>query len=106
MPGQSRLGDKAQGENCKHGCPGCPHPVVGPAIGASGDVNVNGKPALRMNDPGMHSSCCGGNTWKVTKGSGTVFINGKAAARMNDPVQHCGTKGKLIEGSSDVIVGG
>jgi hypothetical protein len=34
-----------------------------------------------------------------------VFINGKAAFRNSDPSAHCGGSGKLIEGSSDVIVG-
>jgi uncharacterized Zn-binding protein involved in type VI secretion len=106
MPGQGRLGDKAQNPADKHGCPGCPHPGVGPAIAGSGDVNVNSRPALRVDDVGVHAVCCGPNMWKAKQGSGTVFINGKAAYRQNDPSSHCGGDGQLIEGSTDVIVGG
>jgi len=105
VPGQGRLGDKAQVEADAHGCPGCPHPGVGPGIAGSPDVNVNGKPALRTDDPGIHTACCGPNTWTALKGSATVLINGKAAHRKDDATKHCGSVGKLIEGSSDVIVG-
>ena len=105
MPGQGRLGDKAQISADAHGCPGCPHPGIGPAIAGSPDVFVNGRPALRVDDVGIHAACCGGNMWKAQQGSATVFINGKAAYRLNDPSKHCGGQGQLIEGSSDVIVG-
>jgi hypothetical protein len=54
----------------------------------------------------MHAACCGTNTWKVSQGSETVFINGKPAARTGDQSQHCGGTGQLIEGSSNVIIGG
>jgi uncharacterized Zn-binding protein involved in type VI secretion len=105
MPGQGRLGDKAQIQSDAHGCPGCPHPGVGPAIAGSADVFVNGRPALRVDDVGIHAVCCGPNMWQAQQGSSTVFINGKAAYRKNDPSKHCGGDGKLIEGSDDVIVG-
>jgi len=88
-----------------HGCPGCPHPGIGPAIAGSADVLVNSRPALRVDDPGIHMACCGPNTWTAQKGAPHVFINGKAAYRMNDMSKHCGGTGTLIEGSSDVIVG-
>ena len=106
MPGQGRLGDKSQVPSDSHGCIACPHSCVGPAIQGSPDVKVNGKPALRVDDPGQHSSCCGSNTWQAQAGSGTVFINNKAAHRLGDAVKHCGGDGKLIEGSSNVITGG
>ena len=106
MPGQGRLGDKAQCPSDSHGCPGCAHSTTGPAIGGSPDVNVNGTPALRVDDPGVHSACCGSNMWKAKSGSGTVFINGKAAHRENDQTQHCGGSGQLVKGSDNVIVGG
>lgn len=108
MPGQGRLGDKAQAPPHGHGCPACPHPVTGPAIQGSPDVLVNGLPALRVDDMGIHAACCGPNMWMADKGSSTVFINNKAAHRMGDQTDHCfgsGT-GNLIEGSVDVIVGG
>jgi uncharacterized Zn-binding protein involved in type VI secretion len=106
MPAQGRLGDKAQITADAHGCPGCPHPGTGPAIAGSADVLVNGKPALRQGDGGIHAVCCGPNQWKAQQGSPTVFINGRAAFRMNDPSVHCGGVGQLVEGSPDVVVGG
>jgi hypothetical protein len=69
-------------------------------------VNVNRKPALRVDDPGIHMACCGTNTWTATQGSATVFINGKCAHRMGDQNRHCGGTGQLVEGSPNVIVGG
>ena len=106
MFGQSRLGDKSDVPADGHGCPGCAHHCVGPATAGSPDVNCNGRPALRVGDPGVHSGCCGSNTWIATKGSTTVFINNKPAHRINDQDQHCGGVGKMIEGSKNVIVGG
>jgi uncharacterized Zn-binding protein involved in type VI secretion len=106
MPPQGRLGDKANCPADTHGCPGCAHPVVGPAIAGSTDVNVNKRPAIRVGDPGQHAACCKANTWTAAKGSATVFINGKPAHRMGDDTLHCGGKGTLIEGSNNVMVGG
>ena len=59
MPGQGRLGDGANTPGDAHGCPGCPHPATGPAIQGSPHVNVNGLPALRVGDTGIHAACCG-----------------------------------------------
>lgn len=106
MPGAGRLGDKAHVQEDSHGCPGCPHPGVGPAISGSANVFINGMPALRVDDVGIHAVCCGSNTWSAQQGSATVFINGKAAFRRDDPTRHCGGTGKLIEGSGNVNVGG
>ncbi len=72
----------------------------------SPDVNVNGRPALRVGDMGVHSSCCGPNMWSASGGSSTVFINGKPAHRLGDENRHCGGIGHLVDGSSNVIVGG
>lgn len=105
MPGQGRLGDKARAPLDGHSCPGCPHPASGPAIQGSLDVNVNGRPALRIGDPGIHSACCGTNTWQAVAGSQTVFINGRGAHRIGDTTRHCGGLGELTEGSPNVIVG-
>jgi outer membrane protein OmpA-like peptidoglycan-associated protein len=66
---------------------------------------VNRRPALRVDDPGIHAACCGANTWTATQGSQTVFINGKAAHRLGDQNRHCGGVGQLIEGSPNVMVG-
>ena len=106
MPGQGRLGDKSQVPADAHGCPACPHPALGPAVGGSPSVFVNGRPALRVGDGGIHAACCGPNTWHCKTGSSTVHINGQGAHRVGDADEHCGGMGKLIEGSPDVIVGG
>jgi uncharacterized Zn-binding protein involved in type VI secretion len=106
MPAQGRLGDLAQVQADSHGCPSCPHPGSGPAIIGSANVNVNGLPALRVDDVGVHAVCCGQNMWTATAGSATVFINGKAAHRVGDEQRHCGGTGKLLKGSGDVFVGG
>ena len=106
MPGQGRLGDQAHVDDDAHGCPGCPHPGLGPAIAGSADVFVNGRPALRVGDVGIHAACCGGNQWSADTGSTTVFINGRPAHRIGDDTRHCGGSGSLVEGSGDVIVGG
>lgn len=106
MPPQGRLGDKSHVPLCNHGCPGCPHPCIGPGVEGSPNVKVNGRPALRMDDPGIHGGCCMKNDWNAISGSATVFINGKPAHRQGDQAQHCGGKGKLSEGSSNVHTGG
>ncbi len=106
MPGAARLGDKAKVDADVHGCPACPHPGVGPIVQGSADVNINGRPAARLDDPGIHAACCGSNTFKISQGSGSVYVNGKPLARMNDKTKHCGGDGPIVDGSSDVFVGG
>ena len=106
MPGQGRVGDRSQIPADAHGCLACPHPCIGPATSGSPDVDCNGKPALRVTDPGVHTMCCASNKWTAQSGSGTVFINNKAAFRMGDPTKHCGGSGNLIDGSTNVITGG
>jgi len=106
MPPQCRLGDKSMVPADAHGCPACPHPCVGPAIIGSPDVMVNNRPALRVDDMGIHAACCGPNTWTAQQGSSTVFINSKKAHRLGDQDKHCGGTGQMIEGSANVITGG
>lgn len=107
MPPQARLSDKSEVPADSHGCPACAHACIGPAVAGSPDVMVNGRPALRApGDPGVHSACCGPNTWQTVQGSGTVKINGKSAVRMGDATQHCGGVGKVVEGSGNVMTGG
>lgn len=106
MPPQGRLGDKAFVPADAHGCPACPHPCTGPAIAGSPNTNVNNRPALRVGDPGVHAACCGPNMWKAQAGSSTVLINGQKAHRQGDQTKHCGGNGNLIEGATNVVVGG
>lgn len=104
MPGGARLGDKAKGTD-GHGCKVCIHTVVGPAVQGSPNVTINGKPAVRKGDSGIHALCCGPNTWKAAGGSRTVIVNGKPAFRLHDKTAHCGGVGKAVEGSANVIIG-
>ncbi len=105
MAKAGRVGDNAFCPVDSHGCVTCTHSVTGPAVGGSPDVFINGKPALRVGDPGIHSACCGANQWKAASGSSGVFINGRPAHRMGDMTQHCGGVGKLREGSPNVDIG-
>ncbi|HZQ00119.1 MAG TPA: PAAR domain-containing protein [Reyranella sp.] len=106
MPAAARVGDLAGAQVDTHGCPGCPHPPVGPAIAGSANVNINNLPAFRQGDAGMHAVCCGPNTWTAQKGSSTVNINGKPAMRQNDMTKHCGGVGQMTAGSPTVNIGG
>ena len=106
MPPQGRLGDLSKVSADAHGCPGCAHTCVGPAIKGSPNVFVNNMPALRVTDMGVHAACCGPNMWTAVQGSATVLINFLPAHRKNDADMHCGGPGKLIMGSPDVITGG
>jgi uncharacterized Zn-binding protein involved in type VI secretion len=105
MSGLARVGDKAMAESDSHGCPACPHTVIGPALTGSPTVMINHKPALRLGDAGVHAACCGSNDWQVVGGSQSVFIDGLPAARIGDATQHCGAMGRLVEGSEDIVAG-
>lgn len=106
MPAQGRKGDYAKVPADSHGKPCCAHTCQGPATSGSPNVFVNNRAALRVTDPGVHSACCGPNTWKATAGSSTCTMNNLKAHRLNDATQHCGGKGNLIQGSPNVNVGG
>lgn len=106
MPEQCRLGDRSNVPVDAHGCPACPHNCTGPGIIGSPNVLVNGRPALRVGDMGVHMACCGPNIWTATKGSATVFINNMPAHRKGDMDTHCGGVGRMIEGSTNVMTGG
>lgn len=99
-----RLGDQANCPADSHGGDCCPHNVTGPAVSASPDVFINGKPALRVGDTGVHSACCGPNTWVCAQGSPKVKVNGIPVVRLGDATTHCGGSGTMIEASGDVFV--
>jgi len=105
MQKAGRLGDKSRVPVDSHGCPSCPHSSEGPAVAGSPNVEINTCAALRVGDSGVHSACCGANTWKAVTGAPGVFINGKAAHRLGDRDQHCGGMGQLVEGSPNVFIG-
>jgi uncharacterized Zn-binding protein involved in type VI secretion len=107
MPPAMRLGDKALIPSDAHGCPACPHvAATGPAIVGSPNVNTNARPAIRLDDIGIHAVCCGQNMWTAQSASATVNINGKGAYRIADQAKSCGGMGMVIEGSPNVIIGG
>ena len=98
--------DKAKCPADGHGCNGCTHSVQGPCVSASPDVFVNDKGAIREGDPGIHTACCGPNTWNAKGCSGTVIVNGKGVHREGDATTHCGGSGTMSAGSDDVTAGG
>jgi uncharacterized Zn-binding protein involved in type VI secretion len=100
------LGDLGKVDADAHGCPACPHPAIGPIIMGSPNVMVNGLPASRVSDMGVHAACCGPNMWTASAGSGTVKINSLDAHRKDDAQTHCGGNGKMTQGSPDVFSGG
>lgn len=68
-------------------------------------MNINGAPALRVGDVGIHMACCTTNTWKATQGSTQVIVNGVPLVRKGDSTQHCGGPGKMINASTNVFDG-
>ena len=108
MPPAARMTDISLNPADAHGSTCCAHPVQGPAITGSSNVIVGGQPLLRAAgaDQGVHSACCGPNTWMTVQGSGTVFVNDIPAVRLGDTTQHCGGVGSIISGSPNVIIGG
>ncbi len=91
------VGDKAYCPADSHGCPGCPHIVLGPITTGSTKVKINGKGVARVGDTGTHSACCGSNTFRIVSGDPSVLIDGKPAARLGDKTQHCGGMGVIKE---------
>ena len=104
MPAACHKGNLASASD-SHGKPCCSHGVIGPSTAGSQNVFINSKDALRIGDSGVHSSCCGSNTWVNSAGSGTVFINGIPAVRLGDTTTHCGGVGSMVTASSDVSFG-
>jgi uncharacterized Zn-binding protein involved in type VI secretion len=105
MKPAARLGDPAHCASDSHGGPCCPHTVSGPAVKGSADILINDKSALRVNDSGSHSSCCGSASWVIQRGSSTVIFNERPAARKDDATAHCGGSGCMIGGSGNVLIG-
>jgi len=105
MPAVCRVGDDANNPADSHGNICCAHNVTGPAVAGSPTVSVNGRPVLRVGDPGVHSACCGPNTWVCAEGSSTVTVNDIPVVRLGDATAHCGGPGKMITASENVSIG-
>lgn len=84
---------------------GCFPPTT--VSGTSGNVKINGMPAMTTGDPMAPHTCVNKpyptHGSSVAEGSGTVFINGKPAARIGDAIG-CGSH--VGSGSSNVFIGG
>ncbi len=89
------VGTMVRCEADSHGCPGCPHTVTGPIATGSPQVMIGGHPAARMGDGGIHSACCGPNTFNIAEGDSDVLINGRPAAFHGAKTIHCGGIGKV-----------
>ena len=94
--GYAAVGGKAQAPADAHGCPACPHPCIGPIQTGSPNVFVNGKPAARVGDRGIHAICCGPNSYEIVGGDSEVLINGRAAAKIGSMTRHCGGTGQIV----------
>ena len=94
--GYAHVNSTARCDADAHGCPACPHPVVGEIITGSPLVFVNGLPAARVGDSGIHRACCGPNTFTVASGNPEVVIDGRPAARIGDTTRHCGGTGSIV----------
>lgn len=91
----ARVGSIAKCPADAHGCPACPHPAQGPVISGSPTVMIRGSPAARVGDPGIHTACCGPNTFVIETGDPSVLIDGRPAARVGDQTKHCGGMGTI-----------
>jgi uncharacterized Zn-binding protein involved in type VI secretion len=94
----ARVGDNAECLADAHGCPACPHVVKGTIMSGSPEVLLNGLPAARVGDTGIHMVCCGPNTFEIVTGDQEVLINGRPAARIGDKTKHCGGSGEITSG--------
>jgi len=97
--GYAAVGDKGFSPHDAHGCPGCAHQVIGPIITGSPTVTIGGSPAARAGDNGVHSACCGPNSFTIKAGDPSVLIDGRPAARIGDATRHCGGTGTIVSSS-------
>ena len=96
MPGIVRVGDNSTGDPC-----GAPPRATS---AGSGDVFVNGIPAVRVGDPYELHACPASPPHEsaASAGSGTVFVNGIPVHRIGDAIG-CGSTAAV--GSGDVNAG-
>lgn len=90
-----RLGDASRVEG----------PGVGRAVTGSANVLLNQRPALRVGDRGVHRARGGNGEWEAEAGAPRVLINGSRVVRIGDPVHDGRRRGKMVQGSPNVLVG-
>ncbi len=91
-------------QGCKAYCPADAHggisdplPVVGPIIEGSPLILINGHPAARVGDMGVHAVCSGANSFTISTGDYDVLIDGRPAARFGySQTIHCGGRGEIL----------
>lgn len=94
----AHVGSRATAPADADGCPACPHSVAGPIKTGSPTVHINGLPAARLGDSGVHAACCGPNSFEIIGASGGaegVFIDGRPAVKLGDQTRHCGGMGTI-----------
>lgn len=96
-PRHATIGCRVRCDSCAHGCPVCPHKVVGTISTGNGKVLINGRPVACAGDKGAHAACCGPNIFTVSEGDPDVLVDGKPVARIGDKTTHCGGSGWVIE---------
>ncbi len=89
-----------------HGGPSDPLPVVGPIIEGSPLILINGHPAARVGDMGVHAVCTGANSYTISTGDYDVLIDGRPAARFGlSQTIHCGGRGEILPANrQDLII--
>lgn len=107
MGGQAagRAGDGSGIVGGEHDRARGPRAVGGVTTCGSPDVHVNGRPALRAGDRGIHAGCPGSGTFLAEGGAPAVFFDGRCAHRRGDAIRHCGGTGAQLDGSPDVTIG-
>lgn len=65
----ARVGGIAQCSHYAMGCPACPHDVRGPILSGSPNVFIDGLPAARMGDNGVHAGGCGPTSYVIKGGA-------------------------------------
>ena len=103
MLAAGRRGDRSEIREKK--CDGCGKLAVGPAVSASDNVLVNGRPSVRVHDTGAHTEGSPDGAWEAVEGAPAVLINSRNAHRLGDGDKHRSGKGALMEGSPNVLIG-
>ena len=85
-----------------------PHQERGVLTGSLPQVTVNGRPILRMMDPGVYTSGCPDSVTpiRVIEGAATVRAGGRPIAAVFCKTSHPHSPGLVVSGSFDVMVGG
>ena len=59
-------------------------------------MTVDGLPAARVGDTGIHAAWCGNSTFTIASGDPSVLIDGRPAAMVGSQTNHCGGTGSIV----------